>query len=547
MSVNHLYSIGRSALNAAQYGLEVTGNNVANVNTPNYSRQRVVYGPGVAVSIGGVPFGTGVSIEEVQRIYDPFLGYQTNNAHGAAEDYSLREQIYTRLESVLYPSDESNLGTLMDDFFNAWQDLSVNPSGTPERNVVLAKGEELTAAFHSLNRSMQGEVDYANTLLEGYRDTVNGLSEQIARLNREILRSNSAHSAPNDLLDQRDGLLKELSGYLNVTVIEQESGAVTVLAAGGPALVEDGNVYSLELEEDDSGTGFYNPSVLGQDLTEEIQAGKIHGVLEAREELSRLQDGLDRLAASVVKEVNRIHGAGYDLNGDTDRDFFQPLGVSASGLSTNQGGAGFTLREITDPALLTLDDYELRFTAADTFDIINTTDGTTVASGLSYAAGSDIEFDGIHVVLSDVDGSPAAGDRFRISVTDGMARDIGMALEAPEQIAAAEDPDALPGDNRNALALADLRNAKVVNEGTTSLGGFYQSLVGDVGSLVSDAGRMADAKEVLYDSLEAYRQSVSGVSLQEEELRLLSFQNAFQAAARYLQVVDEMMDDLFEI
>ncbi len=547
MSINNLYDIGRTALNAAQFGLEVTGNNIANVNTPNYSRQRAVYGPGVSVSIGGVPFGTGVSILGVERIYDPFLGFQTNSAFAAAEDYAMREQIYTRIESLLYPSDESNLGALMDDFFHAWQDLSLNPSSLPERNVVLARAEELAAAFRSLNSSLQSEIAYFNSQMEGYQQEVNRLGEEIAGLNREILRNTGSQSPPNDLLDQRDRLVQELSGYLNVTVIGQPSGAVTVLAAGGQPLVEDGQFHSLELLKDVSNNDFYRLSVLGTDITEDIQAGRVRGVLEARDQVSRFQDDLDRLAAALVKEVNLLHASGYDLGGATGRDFFAPLSVSCGPSSANHGGADCILREVTDASLLTLDDYEIRFTAPDTFSIVNVTDEATVAGGLAYSSGSPIEFEGIRVVLADAGGAPSAGDIFRVSVTDGMAREIDVALDDPLEIAAAQDPDALPGDNRNALALASLKNENVLANGTTSLGGFYQSLVADAGSLVLDAGRMADAKKVLYESMDAYRQSVSGVSLEEEELRLLMFQNAYQAAARYLQVVDEMMDHLFEI
>jgi flagellar hook-associated protein 1 FlgK len=547
VSINNLYDIGRTALNAAQFGLEVTGNNIANVNTPNFSRQRAVFGPGVSVSIGGVPFGTGVSILGVERIYDPFLGFQTNSAFAAAEDYAMREQIYTRIETLLYPSDESNLGALMDDFFNAWQDLSLNPSSLPERNVVLARAEELATAFRSLNSSFQSEIDYFNSLLEGYQNEINRLGEEIAGLNREILRSTGSDSPPNDLLDQRDRLVKELSGYLNVTVIGQESGAVTVLAAGGQPLVEDGQFHPLELVKDASRNDFYRLSVLGTDITENVQAGRIKGVLEAREQVTRLQDDLDLLAAGLVKEVNILHASGYDLGGATGRDFFAPLGVSCDPSAVNRGGADCTLREVTDASLLTLDDYEIRFTAPDTFSIVNVTDQVTVASGLAYSSGSPIEFEGIRLVFTDAGGAPAAGDSFRVSVTDGMAREIDVALEDPLEIAAAQEPAALPGDNRNALALASLKNESVLADGTASLGGFFHSLVADVGSLVLDAGRNADAKQVLYESMEAYRQSVSGVSLEEEELRLLMFQNAYQAAARYLQVVDEMIDHLFEL
>jgi len=121
MSVNALFNIGRTALQASQLGLQVAGNNIANVNSPNYSRQDVVLQPGVMVNVGGVGSATGLEVTDVRRAYDAFLGFQLHAANAAMEDYELRERIYNRMESVVYPSAESNIGLIMDDFFNGWQ------------------------------------------------------------------------------------------------------------------------------------------------------------------------------------------------------------------------------------------------------------------------------------------------------------------------------------------------------------------------------------------------------------------------------------------
>jgi flagellar hook-associated protein 1 FlgK len=134
-----------------------------------------------------------------------------------------------------------------------------------------------------------------------------------------------------------------------------------------------------------------------------------------------------------------------------------------------------------------------------------------------------------------------------VSGTQDMAREIQVNIQDGDQIAAAQDPDALPGDNRNALAIAGLRDATVADGGSTTFGGFYQSLVGRVGADVQDATRKADAGEAVYESMIDYKNSVSGVSLEEEEIRLLAYQHAYQAAAKFLTVVNDLMDTLIAL
>jgi flagellar hook-associated protein 1 len=547
MSINHLLDIGRSALQAAQFGLDVTANNIANVNTPNYTRQRVIFAPGESVSIGGALHGSGVDVEGVQRVYDAFLGHQVHKAHSEWQDYQLREQTYTRIESILYPSEESNLGSLIDEFFNAWHDLANNPAGSAERQVVLTKAEELAANFRSLHGSLEEEMGYTNTLLEGYTDEINRLASEIALINKEIIRSQGPNFAPNDLLDRRDALIQELSGYLDPTLIQEESGSVTVLVSGGQPLVEGSSSFAVELVADPEDHDFYRVFLRGTDITETLQGGKIKGLVASREKMVGFQEDLDRLAAAFVNQFNQLHTSGVDLNGDPGLEFFAPLDVGVLARSTNQGGAGASVQEITDPSLLTLDDYEIRFTTSGTFDILNITQGTVVASGQSYTSGSPIEFEGIRVALSNLTGSPAAGDRFRVSVSLNTAREIRLNIQDPEQVAAAQEVDSLPGDNRNALAIADLRNAKVLEGGTQTFSGFYQALIGRVGSSVQDVTRKAEARESVYESMVDYQNSVSGVSIEEEEIRLLAYQHAYQAAAKFMSVVDQLMDDLLEL
>ena len=460
MSISHLLDIGRTALQAAQFGLDVTGNNIANVNTPNYSRQRVVYAPGVTVSVGGVSHGSGVSVEGVQRIYDALLGHQVYKANAEWSDYELREQTYRRIESVLYPSDEANLGNSLDDFFNALQDLANNPSGSAERQVVLTKAENLAANFRGLHAALDQEIQSAKTTLEGYRDEVNRLASEIARINEEIGRLQGPNYIPNDLLDRRDALIQDLSGYLDPTVIEDDRGLVTVLVSGGQPLVEGVTSHTLELVDDPAGGDFYAITIRDVDISDSLKGGRIHGLVESRQKMVGFQDDIDQLAAALIQEANQIHTAGYDLDGNPGLALFTPLDVS---------------------------------------------------------------------------------------VTEDVAARIQVNIQDPRQIAAAQEADALPGDNRNALALAALRDAKVLDSGTTSLGGFYNSLIGRVGSAVQDAARTGEAKQAVFESMTQYQDSVSGVSLEEEEIRLLAYQHAYQAAAKFMSVVDTLLEDLLAL
>lgn len=461
MSVAHLLDIGRSALMAAQFGLEVTGNNIANVNNPAYCRQRVQLSSAVVVHLGGIPYGTGVDIQGIRRIHDAFLGFQIYASNAGVNDYQLREQTYLRVQSTLYPSDENHLGHVLDEFFNAWQDLCGNPSGPAERQVVLSRGKQLVSTFHLVARSLQDEMRYSNSLLEGYQKEINNLTKQIADINRELSRMTGPGSPPNDLLDQRDALLMELSGYLDITVIEQDGITVNVLASGCQPLVGGATARALELEADPLDHGYYRLIVQGRDITDRVGSGKIKAVLETRSRIAAYSDDLDLLASTLAEAVNQAHGSGYGLDGSTGTAFFS--------------------------------------------------------------------FESSHPALT-----------------------LQVAITNPNQIAAAQelDPGTLlpaPGDNRNALVLAGLRDTGLLDGGTTTLSGYYQSLLQKAGSDAQEAARMADAKEVLDASLQNYRDQVSGVSLEEEEISLMKFQHAYQAAAGYLTVVNEVMAELLDL
>ncbi|MEK7306990.1 MAG: flagellar basal body rod C-terminal domain-containing protein, partial [Nitrospirota bacterium] len=260
-----------------------------------------------------------------------------------------------------------------------------------------------------------------------------------------------------------------------------------------------------------------------------------------------LSGKLDLLAASITNEVNILHSAGYGLDSTTGNAFFSPLTTTTGQLSANIGGASIDSGTILDFSVLSLDDYEVRFTSPSSFDIVNTTDNTTVSTGNIYTSGGNIDFDGIRVVITDNTGAPAAGDIFTISVADGHAGRMSVLLSDPNKVAAAQDPASLPGDNRNALALAQLQDSQVLNNSTTTFSSFYSGIVEEAGVISSQNSRALSAQRFVAEQLDARREEVSGVSLDEEMVNLIKFQRGFEAAARLITTADEMFQTILDL
>jgi flagellar hook-associated protein 1 FlgK len=213
-------------------------------------------------------------------------------------------------------------------------------------------------------------------------------------------------------------------------------------------------------------------------------------------------------------------------------------------VAENTGGASVQSATVFDPTQLTLDDYQITFTANGppaTFDLVNTTTGSSVATGQSYSAGAAITFAGVDVRLTDTGTPPLAGDTFRISTTRNAARNLALnptvAADA-QKVAAAQST--LPGDNTNALALSAVGNTTLI-DGTT-LDGFYTALVTRIGAESQQQSSLAEQQQLVSSALSQRREAISGVSLEEEQIDLIRFQQAFGAAAELIKVADELAD-----
>lgn len=548
-SLNSALDIAKTALLSSQKAINVTSHNIANANTEGYTRQRASLEAMPPVMHGNFYFGTGVTVSAIERIYDSFQAAQLRSSQSSFSRYESKEALLKTLEASFDDLNEgSGLSAPLDAFFNAFQDLANNPSSYAERSALLSNAGVLTDSFNNIDSTISQNITNINKEVRSQVDEINSLASQIAELNDQIGTVEVAGISANDLRDKRDLLLESLSEIIDISTMENDTGQVDVYVGGGVTLVAGVRATPLEVEIDAENPSLYNVISGGVELNDRITGGSIKGVLDAREYFQEVGDKINLLAATLIKEVNAQHSAGYGLDGSTGVDFFTVPEIYTKPYSTNSGGAVVSSTAVSDLSLVTLDDYEIRFTDAANYIVVNTDSSSVIANG-GYTSGNAITFEGLSVTITDISGAPAAGDKFTVSFTKNAAQSIGLDITDPNSIAAASSydvtPGDLPGDNTNALALAAVKNAEVI-EGTT-ISDYYTSLVSDIGVVTAEAGSNRDSQDKVVEQLLLARDSVSGVSIEEEAINLIKLQRAYQAAAKIITTVDEMYITLLNI
>ncbi len=543
-SLNGIFEIARTGLNASQEALDVTSHNIANVNTPGYTRQRAVLEAKDPVSFGGHFFGTGVQVSGVERVFDRFIALQLNDARSGLSAESSRSGVLSDLEGILNDPAGAGISKPLNDFFNSFEELSSDPTSRPARQAVLSNGTVLGDAFKNMDSRIRLDITNVNNEIKGIVNKINDLSAQVADLNKQIQALDINGASSNDLKDKRDALLGALAGNIGISTIESSPGVVDVVTDGGFSLVSGVTSTALAVRVDGDNNLLTKVTYNGTNLTDKITSGSLKGFIDGRADLTGTLESLNRLSATVIKEVNIQHRAGYGLDSSTGQDFFTPMQVDTSAMSQNTGGASISGGTVTDPSALTLDDYEVRFSGSASYVVVNLNTNAVVASG-AYVSGSAITFDGISLTITDSPTGPAAGDAFSVSATKSSAMHMGVAITNTAAVAASSTLAGLPGDNTNALALSGIRDKPLVKGST--LGGFYQGLVSETGTKASETENNVSVREAVMAQIETQRASVSGVSIDEEAVSMIKLQKAFQAAAKLLTTADDMYNTLLNI
>jgi len=456
-SIYGILQTGKNAVLAQQKGIEVTGQNISNVNTPGYTRRRLILKQGVAIPSSAGPIGAGVVAKGVERVYDSFLGAQINQEEQELGRWEARRDGLDVAEIRFNEAAGGGLSETLGEFWNAWQDLANDPSGYVQRVTLVGKGEELANKFQDVYDALSPIPSPLDDQMEDAVNQINLSAAKIADLNQKIVEVETSGANANEQRDARDLALKELSSLVDINTFAQENGSLTIKLGGGKSLV-DGVTYR-ELITIDNDAGHKDVAWLdapSASINDDISSGTLKGLIETRDEIiPGYMSSLESLAGTIKAQVNHLHSSGFGLAGSTGDNFF--TGSLSSG---------------------------------------------------NFAVNS--------AVVSDTD-----------------------------RVAAAQTSDGLPGDNRLALAIADLQATSVpIGDVTTTFSDYYHSVASRVGADVQYAATHVDNQSEMLTYLDNYRESVSGVSLDEEMVNLIQYQRSYESAAKLISVVDEMLTTL---
>ena len=551
-----------SVLNTAKLGLqtnqtaiEITGHNIANVQTEGFSRQEVTLEVNRPRRVGLAFLGSGVRATSVTRDFDQFLFNQILGESSTLGNFDVRNTFFQRLETIVNESSGVSLNNAMSEFFLAFDDLASNPTNLASRSALLSAAGTLATVFNQLGSSLLQQRMNLDGAVTAEVTTINGMLDEVAELNRSIIKLENGNTPANDLRDQRDLLIKQLSEKIDVQLIDTNDNNTTLTLAGGTPLVVGTTVFQLSTLANSGNRGFRD--VLVDDgaggtvnVTTEIQGGEMRGLLDMRDVETRdLIDKLDRLAAGLMEQVNGIHQQGLGLDGSSGNLFFDTLTPTVTIGSQNLGTPTVTVVNAS-PTTVTVDKFQIQFTGPATFDVFNLTTNQTVAAGLAVGGTVNIA-NGLAITTG---GAPVAGDTVDISISEDAAMNMALSstvLNNTDKIAAGLSGT---GDGQNALNISNLQNSLVFSSGAFTPGAgnstfddFYNSLVSGLGSGSLSSQSILKQQEGVMLQLNSQRESISGVSLDEEMVNLIKFQQAYAASARMITVIEEMFDVLQRI
>lgn len=480
-----MLSIGVSALNVYQRALNVTSHNVANVHTQGYSRQRIEPVAREPEFLKGSYLGSGVQAGSVQRLYDEFLTGQVRASLSATGNLESYYKVASQIERVIADAD-AGLDPAMQEFFDAMQGLADDPSSTPVRELLLAESQSLVDRFHFLDRNLEAAKDQVHSDMQSLIEEINNLADTIAQLNQRIANSPGIHQGnwPNDLLDQRDQAINELSSIININTLPQDDGTMTVFFGKGQALVLGVESNRFALVDSDIIPDHKEISYVGSNsvnlVTDQISGGELEGLLRARDEiLEQGRNSLGLVALGLSFEVNAQHREGINLMDQTGLDFFTDISLSQSRAHTlNAGTTDYVFDiQVTDPGKLPAADFVLTYNGGGATDftnytLVNESEGTTLSPaapppGFPWDLSADLGFE---IDLSS-GASISAGDRFFFSPTQEAASRIGLEIRDPQAIAAASPIEVTPAGGNTGSGAVSLPSLEEVTSLPVDLAG----------------------------------------------------------------------------
>ncbi len=445
--------IAYRALQAEQQAIDVVNHNIANANTPGYSRQvanMATTQPAAVISLTGEigQMGTGVRVTHIERQRSSFTDLQIRD-----ENYSLGQWEKTRdalqqVEVVFNEPSDAGLNSLMSRFWQSWQDLTNSPQDAGARRALVEQADSLAVSVNRVYSQLTSIQNDTDNQIKLKTDSVNQIAQQVASLNVKISQAEQMGLRANDLRDQRDLLIDDLSRVVRLSYYETADGAVNIFLGSHTLVVKD-RVDALANGIDVNGFATVTWDSDGSPVS--ITDGELYGLQQARDvDVPAVMNDLDALASGLITRINALHTAGFGLDNTTNLNFFN--GTGASTIAVNP----------------------------------------TLKSN-------------------------------------------------PEKVATASAANSI-GDNSVALGISGLQTTLTMSGNTSTFGQFFASMMSRLGVDSQRADMMANNQKLLVDHLKRQRETLSGVSLDEETTKLIEYQRAYEAAARVINVVDEMLD-----
>ena len=436
-----LLSTSVSGLLAFQQALDVTSNNISNAETPGYDVETANFSEEPGQQTGSGYIGSGVDISSVTRAYDEYLAEQVNSTQSS---YSSANTLSTQASQVddMLSDSSTGLTATLQSFVNALQTAAATPTSTAAGQALLSSGQALAQQIQTYSTQLSQYSSQLESQLSGDVTEVNTLSSQIAQLNEQIAAGSSNGQTPNQLMDQRDQLINQLSQYVSVQTASQGNNEVNVYIGSGQALVTGGTSQTLttipnayDPSQLDIGVTSGGSSGTAADITSEISGGELGGLLSARSQvLDPAINAIGQIAAGVATIVNQQQQSGMDSTGAQGQAMFSVGGPQVLPDSNNTGNATLSV-SIGNLGDLTTDNYELQYTGGtNPWQLTDETTGQTVALTGSGTSASPLTGAGLSIVVS---GTPQAGDSFLVEPTAAAAAGFSMVLTGPSQVAAA--------------------------------------------------------------------------------------------------------------
>lgn len=568
MGLTSSLQIGRTGLQASQSALQVAGNNLANIATEGYHRQKVELAPTPYRNLGQGKFiGTGVQITNIVRQVDEALEARLRGSISDQSASAQTSELLQQIESIQNELTDVDISTRLNEFFNAWNDLAGNPQDLSLRTLVTEQANTLSVFINDVRSEYGRLVKQVDDQTRNVVSTANDILDRIEQLNTSIAAAEGGQGpGAGGLRDQRGILLSDLAGLIDISTVESNTGVIDIFVGSQPIMI-NGTSRGIELETfAEDGELQTEVRVAADKAPLEVTTGEIGALVEFRQvQIEDAIDALDTLANTLAFEVNKIHSSSQGLNllasttgttlvGDTslalndstlDLEFTPEHGslqFHVTQLSTGQRNTSVINIDLDgiDPT----NDTSLASFAADLNAVANVSASITPDGRLQIDSDSgDFRFSfsedssGVLAVLG-INTFFKGGDAFDLSVNTDLVGD-------PRMIAVGQGH--LPGDNRAALAIASLQDTGIESLQGLSVSAFWDRHVEDFAVRTAQAQDKTLADTIVRDNLSEQQQAISGVNADEETISLIQHQRAFQASARFISVVDELLNTLINL